>query len=714
MRYRLLLGLSLCWALAPVGCRHDRGVSASPVAASTGDAQTDPRSGSAPKPDATRRPGAAHTAHIDFLGISLDAAVAITRDGTGAVRLWTALDGSVEPAVVPVRGAQFLSAERSEDGITVFAVDASGGGKVLTVDDTGRFVERGALPPFAPLFEGHVLPGGERILVLHRDHSMRLLDVRGKELARYEARRFRPRQLRLSDDGQTVLAVIPTKRTAGQFKAELQRLRIEDDGTPRIARLGSPKLIETATEITRNTAAMSPDGERFAAVNRVAGTGWEVSVHGLGDPDAAPERLTVQMPAHIVPSLGFVAPGHLFVSTNDGALSWMIDIEGGKTYPRTAPPQDFTHKGKVQAFGRGRQVAGFGTWLFVHEVDDCKHRFLGYGSLQAQTVAVSPSGKHVAWGYIQGSVYVEPVDADVAQTIVLPGTTTRWPTKIRFFDDEHVVVADTAGGLTLYHWPTRDVVATEGIPSGIRNLEIDASRNLMLVDGQANTSRVYEISTRGFGDVHVLADRAYRSGLLAAHASDQPVVWTLDSGNRLRHYTLDELRGDLSREASLEKGQALGPGQPAPLAIDARGRRYGIRWDGRGMELFVEDPARAKERPGAADAITVPGDNVTRIVPSPEGDRFVAVTGAGQAMTLRAYDAQGLRERWSFSTGVHNNDVVWSPDGRFVAVAAMTGAVLLDAATGEPVRRRCGLDFQVSGSPPPNPFNSLDRPSLCE
>jgi hypothetical protein len=191
-------------------------------------------------------------------------------------------------------------------------------------------------------------------------------------------------------------------------------------------------------------------------------------------------------------------------------------------------------------------------------------------------------------------------------------------------------------------------------------------------------------------------------------ASKDAVLWTIDGGNRVRRYTLKELRTDLSRKQVDAKGEALGPDQPAPMAFDRSGRAYGVRWNGTGMELFVNPPPQSGKKP------RVPSRDVNSILPSPDGGRFVVSTGRGEAMALRAYDAHSMEEIWAVAQGPGSQEIVWSPDGRFVAIAANTGAVVLDAATGEPVRRRCGLDFASTGAPPTTAFNATNRPSICE
>jgi hypothetical protein len=206
-----------------------------------------------------------------------------------------------------------------------------------------------------------------------------------------------------------------------------------------------------------------------------------------------------------------------------------------------------------------------------------------------------------------------------------------------------------------------------------------------------------------------VADQSFRAGLLAKGTPEHEdaVMWTLDSGNKLRHYSLEELRGDPSQEAIMAKGEPIPPGKVAPLAIDRFGRHYGVRWNGSTMELFVDFGRHLQTKVSAS------GD-ISAIVPSPSGKRFVAIHQRGQSTSLSVHDSETLDERWSFATGVFNNEVVWSPNGRYVAVAANTGAVVLDAKTGKPVQQRCGIEFEALGAPPSTAFNSLNLRSMCE
>jgi WD40 repeat protein len=335
--------------------------------------------------------------------------------------------------------------------------------------------------------------------------------------------------------------------------------------------------------------------------------------------------------------------------------------------------------------------------------------YLGYRSFQTQSVAISPSGEWVAWAYMSGPVFVEKLGEGVGERVELPSDVNFGTLKVRFFDDEHLILIDGAGGVRLYHWRDAKLVDETGIHGAIRAMHFEPERGVMLVERHNNDVHLLEVSPKGFVGPYIVADQSFRAGLLAKGGvgHEGAVMWTLDSGNKLRHYTLAELRKDPGQDVIMAKGDPIPPGKVAPLAIDRFGRHYGVRWNGSTMELFVDFGRHLKTQ------VSATGD-ISTIVPSPSGDQFVSIHQRGQSTSLSLHDSESLEERWSFSTGVFNNEVVWSPDGRFVAVAANTGAVVLDAKTGKPVQRRCGVEFEATAATPATAFNSLNLRSMCE
>jgi hypothetical protein len=674
--------------------------------------QTDAKDGhSAPTPRGVPEPefaGVAHTGTIDGLSVCPDGTCAITRDNVGGLRLWPTLDGSAEPQPIPVRGASaFSAAAGGGDRWTVFVVEASGGARIFSVAPDGTADETAALPPFSPILEGHVLVGGKRALALFKDGTIRLLDTKGTELAKFDERKFQPNKLRIGADATQFTAVMGGQSGAAATSIEVQRMKIAGTSSaPKIERHGPPRVIASSMLLDGASSAMSTDARRFAVAGRGVGDKWEIDVYDLAK-DSKPTTHLVKVPAHVVPHVGFVSPTKLIVSSNEGTVSWLIDLRSGDAWPRSAIPQDFSHQGKVQASAGGRQVVAYGSWLFVQDVAKRRHRFLGYKAAQGAGIAVSPSNGFVAWAYMGGPVYVEGIGKSAAEAVRLQLEANFGVTKVRFVDEDHLVVVDGAGGVSLYHWPTQTLIDQAGVMGNIRNVEIDSAQGLLLIDRHNNDASVFEVTSKGFAGPYIVADQSYRLGLLQPTPPSAAVLWTLDGTNKLRTYTLDELRKDLSRSQIEAMGQPLPSGQPAPLAIDRDGRQYGIRWNGTQLELFVAEDKNIGTK-------AVPSGDINQIVPAPNGKRFLVVFNRSGTISVAAHATKDLKPLWSYSTGVFNNDVSWSEDGDLVGLAANTGAVLLDAKTGRPLARRCGLEFAAVSSPPANAFTNFGQRSLCE
>lgn len=705
-------------SLAAVACSRGTGSSelpgdTDPVVA--GDSDGEAESGAEGDVEGERLlPGISHSGLIDKVAICADGSCALTRDQTGGVRLWPSLDGRSEPQIVPVRGASVLSGARVELDPggplrwTVFAVEPAGSAKLLSISVDGKSTELAALPPFEPVASAAVRPGGHQVAVLYRSGDIALLDESGKKVATFDERKFKPTAIRLSADGKRLIAVSTLARKAGNFQFELTRLAIsEEGGTTAIKRDGPPRIVSSTVDLDTTTLAIDPVGARAAVAVRGSGDHWEYEVFLLGR-DKDPTKGTVKVVAHVTPQLGFVGKDQILFSTNNGGSSVLVDLAKNESRTRTSIPQDFNHQGKVQAFAPGRQVVGYGTYLFVHDVDTRAHRFLGYKSLQAAAATVSPSRSHVAWAYIQGPVYIEPLDQDSDDaTVTIDLESNFGQQKMRFADDDHLIVVDSNGGVRLYEWRTGKLIDEAGVLGQVRQVQFDPQTQLLLVDRNV-ASHVYEVSvTEGFTGPYIVSDQAYRMSLLAAKKSDDPVLWTLDPKNKQREYTLAELRSDLSREVTEKMGEALESGQPSPLAVDNSGRQYGVRWNGSQLELFVERGSKLATRP-------LPAGDVNSIVPSPTRDRFLVGFNRSGTHSVSLYETSSMTPLWSYSTGVFISDVTWSQDGTLLTLASVTGAVVLDTESGVAAARRCGLEFTASAGLPNNAFNSPNQRSMCE
>ena len=80
----------------------------------------------APDPAAAPPRVAPHSSFVTAVVLDRSGQLAASVDGIGGVRLWRALDGSLPPVALPLRGARALDVVRDGSGYAVGAVDASG------------------------------------------------------------------------------------------------------------------------------------------------------------------------------------------------------------------------------------------------------------------------------------------------------------------------------------------------------------------------------------------------------------------------------------------------------------------------------------------------------------------------------------------------------------------------------------------------------------
>jgi hypothetical protein len=269
-----------------------------------------------------------------------------------------------------------------------------------------------------------------------------------------------------------------------------------------------------------------------------------------------------------------------------------------------------------------------------------------------------------------------------------------------FFDDDHLVTVDSAGGLRMIDVTTDRVVAEGDAAGPILALEAETSTRLVRVQRQSGETTVFEVAGDRF-QAHLIVDGSNQSGLLPAGRDDEAVVWTRDPAAALRRYT----RPDLAAGRVVAPVPTSGPPVAEQVvAIDRRGARYVLVGAASGIQIERLTGEKEKQVAQAVDP------NVYMVIPSPTGD-LVAVTSTTGVIAV--YRAEDMKRVWvqRFVSAVMP---VWSADGRRLELSTTQGMIVFDAATGDRAFAQCGGDFVARVTPPLDPNGSIGQVSVCE
>jgi hypothetical protein len=716
----LLLSLSLLSLVSllslGLGCKPSGASSEPNEGSANGKSGAAHGSGIAGPPIHFASAGVPHSGVISLVALDPTGVAALTRDNVGGVRLWSALDGSREPWVVPVRDPRAMTLAAHERGWTLALIDGAGGARVVGVDPVGAMQPLASLPPTDPLRALLVLPGGERLLAVGEDHVIRLLGRDGRELARLDLPGRRPASLRISvprgEGGEAVVVAV----TAGEFDAKASRFAVEllplALGEASLALAGPGQRIHLDAPPTYDNPSLAPDGRAAVYLQRKWQGGAAWVVHAIQLDDGLERSVDSGLSTGVQPRLGLLAGARVLLDDGTG-LGRVVDLREREVELialRSSPT--VSHLESV--FAGSIRAAPSGTWLAVHELDSDSLRYLGYDVIHVNDVGLSPSGATVAWA-LGDRIAVEAVGPNherAGEVFEVPGTGPVGSRFVEFVDEEQLLVLDWSGGAELLRWRDGEVVAAVDLASHPQSAELVRNGHgdaLLLVRSQLwQNPSVVEIRAGEFGRRVLTHGAANFAGLTvpSGAAIDDWSAWTLDAAGGLRSFTLAELAGGVSIKAAAAAGEPLAFGIPEQLGIDNLGHQYWVRTEQGQITLHASGQGR-----DAATALA-PG-HVIRISPSPDGGRIAIVQQRDAQQLLTVFDAETLQPQWAQPLP-STNGLAWSDAGERLAIpATFGGGVVFDARDGSPIAARCGLAFEVRSSPPQN-FGFGVIPSVCE
>lgn len=712
MRYFQVVYFALV-AIALGACQAGSSQVAAPSRPDRGAASDDQvqKTGSTASPGAapvvSRARGVPHSSEIDLIVLGADGQGALTRGRLGEVRLWTALDGSVEPLAVPAPGARHLALAHAKSQWRIGFVDPAGTAHVWQYAAGKGFSELFATAPKRQHVQIEFLPGAEHAVVLRRDFSVALLDASGKEVVEMQARGFRPIAVYPTTEANRLVAVVGQGR-----QRALQRIHIERDRTV-MALAGTRATIERPL-VRGSDVVVSPDGALAAYLSPGNKKQSDVYVLGLDAP-ASKDDKPVATSLSLAPRFGFATNRTLVIHDGlDGSTSVVpvgqgAQQGGGRVLPAGTPAAGADSDGALpQAFASDLHVMGFGRWLRVGDLSTGKARYLGYPGFAPMHVAISPGGTRLLWVSGQSAAHIESVPQPTGPAIAVsaPAVSRRAPLLHGLFiDDSHAVLADGAGNLHLVEIAAGQAEILSSVAAGgaIAELEYQPASKLLRV-AHDNNVWLYAVAVSGkpgfTGPYVVSAGPGTWSGLATTAAGQ--TLWTLDQDNVYRTYDAAELRASMSRADMLGRGDALPlPRNSTPVAGDGRGQRFHI--EGRNLVVYSGNKEAHRVALGRAQ--------VAVVAPSPDGSMVAMVERAGAVSVFRLDTGERL---WASTAQLQARHVAWTPDGKALAVASARGGLLVEAATGAKRRTTCGPRFEIRDTQPLLPAERAQTLELCE
>lgn len=652
--------------------------------------------------------GVPHVAAITLIALDPSGKAALTRDNSGSVRLWPALDGSREPLIVPIRDPRSMALGGRGEGWTLALIDAAGGARIVGVDAAGKMEPLASLPPTDPLSEIVVLPGGERLVAVGSDHVIRLLDRNGKELARLDEPKLRPTSLRIAMPAEGEPRVVAL--TSGEFDGNQGRFAIEvlplDIGAASLA-LGSRRVVHIDSPATVDNPTLAPDGRSIVYLQRqrLGGATWRV--HAMQLDDGLEISVDSEIGVGQQPRLGLMSAGRVLLDDGTG-LGRVVDLRDRNVELiglRSSP----TINHVVTTFGGGLRVAPANNWLAVHELDSDDLVYLGYEQINVTDVGLSPAGKTVAWA-LGDRVAVEAVGSN--EVFEIPGTRPSSQRFVEFIDEELLLTLDWTGGAKLIRWRDGEVVAEVDLANNTQQADLardgDGNGIVFVRTNLWQNPTVVEIRDRQFGPRYLTHASANLAGILAP--ADAPLddwgAWTLDGSGRLRNFTLAQLREGIDTKTATSGGEVLSFGMPEQFAVDSKGQQYWVRTNGSRPTLHVE-------RGTKSDEVELSTGFIVRLNPSPDGRRVAVVQQRDVNQVITVLDSETLQPLWAQPLPPING-LAWSDASERVAVpASFGGGVVFDGKDGSSAASRCGLAFEARRSPPTN-FGFFSPLNVCD
>ncbi|MEO8548868.1 MAG: hypothetical protein ABI678_02820 [Kofleriaceae bacterium] len=662
----------------------------------------------APPPKIERAPaGVPHGGLITHLAITEEGDAVASVDTVGGLRLWPALDGTLEPVPFSVNGAEALAITHAGDEFLVGVLDQAGAVQLLRFSRLGVLRGRTQVPGETAVTQ---LVAVERaILVARDDGSLERYDAAGalrgrialapgEHLGGLAARHGMAAVLIGSRKTEERPADAPLEEE-GARPARRAKILVatETASALRWIELGSElawgRSIALPEKLDDRVLALSPSLKRIAVIAQTS---------ALQVYDVTKQPVLVDGPkvwAQVGSTVGFVDDDHA-VWIN-GSTRWWTAARAPTAVPKQDPWHVDSGLGEESvnsdggAVGGDRVVAGLGPDLVIQTLHDT--RYLGWRDVAAGNVLVS--GPHV--GLETGNRHIVWLDRGLGRESEVDLEDLGYagnPTAAWWLDPNHAVIRKGGNQATveLVDFRHKDVHVALGTYAYMRQVELlPALHELALIDE---------------GVVHRFSFDLERDQVTELPALDAPVslsyIRLLDPAKADGVIAIAVGYDDVGQRATFYRDGEVLPGKrlKGKKAKPLAGAVVGIGPD---ATLYVREGTTTSMWKDGKKIRTWPdGAVAATVTPDARGERFVGIHGSAVTM----YDGQGnvawTQNVWGAQTAS------FTSDGGQIVMRTTGGVLALDATTGARTAAACGFSFGLMTKTPP--ANALNVQPVCE
>lgn len=614
---------------------------------------------------------APHGGAIATLALTPDGTAAVSVDELGGVRLWPALDGSVEPRIVDLPTPRSLVVLPDKRGFLIAMLDEVGSLVLEVVDRDGLGLQR-ANPPSDPAFKGvEVSPTGP-------------IAWRADQIV-----------MRFAGDG-SVSEQLPTE--AGQriitISASGDRaVAVIESGTDKLTRRArwltlAPKLawgtwIDAGDDVGR-VIALSPSGKRFGMLTGTI-NGGAVTLTVI---DTKTGKVIGTQNDQAAVGIGFVDDDHLAIASSNTVVWAKLQTGGGAAQkppaPRPEQPNNLTDAGLI-AVGGGHAVAGFNGELMI--ATPTKIEYLGYELESPAVAAVAPAGQLMIG--VGDTFALLDKDLKMVASPSLGVLSTSAVSELKWLGGTDWLVESSriSDGITTLALVDTATSKTQVLRADLAMVQLllhePATQLVTLSLGDAPEVSKYDPARHKLDKIASLPKpKGYEQAELV------PVVPALAGGTQLVVVHMRDrmtLRWVADPKA-LDKGATITV-DGSLAGVDAAGRAYVWQNTPTGpLELAIYE---AGKRTGS-----LPTDGPVTLWPDKKGTRVVQV-GQRSVGMVGTDGKKAWLQSLQFVT-----EALWLDDATVVVVSA-GGLARVDAATGKVTAARCGWRFGLSAKQHP-------------